>query len=60
MKTYTIYTKHFDDEPKKPIATITGEKARAIVDMLFDYMEFSNYGISYDTIWYYPEEDDNE
>ena len=58
MKKYTIYTEYFDDDPKKPIATITGDKADKIIDMLFDYNEWADYEIFFDTIW--AEEDSNE
>ena len=58
MKKYTIYTEYFDDDPKKPIATITGDKADKIIDMLFDYNEWADYEIFFDTIW--AEEDSDE
>lgn len=50
MKAYIIYGQN-DGEPQVEIAVITGERADEIVEMLFDYGEFSLHDIWYDTIW---------
>lgn len=50
--TYNIYGKN--DSEKVLITTITSDNqvyANKVVDMLFDYQEWSLYDIFYDTIW---------
>lgn len=57
MKTFTIYAQN-ENEPRYSLATITGDSASQVVDMLFDYQEWADYEIFFDTIW--AEEDSNE
>jgi hypothetical protein len=57
MKTFTIYAQN-ENEPRYSLATITGDNADKVVDMLFDYQEWADYEIFFDTIW--AEEDSNE
>lgn len=50
---YTIYGQN-ENEPRYSIATIEAEDnktADSIVDMLFDYQEWTEYEIFFDTIW---------
>ena len=57
MKTFTIYAQN-ENEPRYSLAPITGDNADKVVDMLFDYQEWADYEIFFDTIW--AEEDSNE
>lgn len=57
MKKYTIYGQN-QDGPIYSLADIEGDNADKIVDMLFDYQEWADYEIMFDTIW--AEGDDNE
>ena len=50
MKTFTIYAQN-ENEPRYSLATITGDNADKVVDMLFDYQEWADYEIFFDTIW---------
>jgi len=50
MKTFTIYAQN-ENEPEVLIAKITGDNAEKVIDMLFDYQEWSQYEIIFDTIW---------
>lgn len=47
---YTIYGQN-DNEQKYTIATIEGKNAEKMVDMLFDYQEWTDYEIFFDSIW---------
>jgi hypothetical protein len=55
MKTFTIYAQN-ENEPRVSLATITGENAKQVIDMLFDYQEWSQYEIMFDSIWVEVEE----
>ena len=51
--TYTIYGQN-ENETIYSIATISTEikqDGQNIIDMLFDYQEWANYGIHFETIW---------
>ena len=47
---YTIYGQN-ENEPRYSLATIEGDNAEKVVDMLFDYQEWADYEIMFDTIW---------
>jgi hypothetical protein len=49
-KVFTIYAQN-ENEPRYSLATITGDNAKQVVDMLFDYQEWSQYEIMFDNIW---------
>ena len=58
VKEYTIYGKN-QGEKRVEIATVTGEHADRIIDMLFDYQEWTEYEIFFDTLWAEGEDDEN-
>ena len=51
MKEYTIYGQSNDDPTIYTIAQVRGIYADKVVDMLFDYQEWTDYEIFFDTLW---------
>jgi hypothetical protein len=48
---YTIYGQSNDDPTIYTIAQVQGKYAAQVIDMLFDYQEWTDYEIFFDTIW---------
>ena len=47
---YTIYAQN-ENGPIYSLADIEGENAEQVINMLFDYQEWTQYEIFFDTIW---------
>ena len=48
---YTIYGQSNDDPTIYTIAQVQGNYAAQVIDMLFDYQEWTDYEIFFDTLW---------